>query len=63
MALPVINSMGLSHWEAASRSAMQESPNTLWNVKVEYRVHKESSILNEMNSVHTTIKYESQLSS
>jgi hypothetical protein len=51
-------------WEAASRSAAQEFPNTSWNPKILSRTHKSTSlvsILSQINPVHTIPSYLSKI--
>jgi hypothetical protein len=51
-------------WETASFAAIRELPNTLWNPKVHYRVTESTPlvpILNQINSVHTTPSYFSNI--
>jgi hypothetical protein len=50
--------------EAASRSAIHEFPNILWNPKVHYRVNKNPTllpILSQINQVHTIQSYFSKI--
>jgi hypothetical protein len=51
-------------WKTAERSAAQEFPRILWKPKFYYRVQKDappSSIVDQMNPVHTTPSYFSNI--
>jgi hypothetical protein len=51
-------------WETTSRSATQEVPNILWNLKVHYRVRKNPPripTLSQADAVHITPFYFSKM--
>jgi hypothetical protein len=59
------NSMELSpSWEATNCSLTPEFPNTLWNQKIHYRVHKSpllGPILSQISPAHITPSYLSKI--
>jgi hypothetical protein len=60
----ITNSMAMSPWEAASRSATSEFPRILWNPRVHYRIHKIQQlvrILRHISPVHTTLIHSTQI--
>jgi hypothetical protein len=63
--IKLTSSMELStSWEVASRSATQEFPNILWNLKIHCRVKKRAPlahILVHINPVHATPSYLSKI--
>jgi hypothetical protein len=56
----VTNSIMNPFWAAAICTATQECPDTLWNPKVHYRVHKNFSlvlVLSQINPIYITPSY------
>jgi hypothetical protein len=53
-----------SSWEAANSAATQELPSILWNMKVQYRIHKSTPpvpTLSQIKPIHTTPSYRSKI--